>query len=807
MKNNITSLVKKARVSAPITHHAAFFFLLILLICIAYWIRIQSVDTIPEGQLTSNDAYFYYWQTKIVSEQGILPARDMDRWVPLGRDNEQLLSLYAYVVAYVHKLIAFFSPHIISYQVILYMPVFCFIFALVALCFFLYRRFGTLFSISVGILLATLPSMIDRSTAGFSDRDSWCLLLGILAVITYLGSLQLPYSHKRLFFTLSSGGICFLGGLSWEGFGIFTGIIVFVEIWRFLSAETDEGLKYYTVWVVCFVPTLYIASPAYRSGEYFAQHLFAFVLFPPVVILLMRYIRYRLFIDGKRSVSADGYKKLSFILTLIPITLGVLYTLSQLDTFTLTVVPFGEKQLMGTVSELQSYQYVHWVFRYGSVFFLGCLGFIIVSLYLWDRKSIVLISSIVLFTVTTLFRTPVDLLLGVAVVNILFFISLITAVFGILLLAWFSKSPSVNEIVYIAFAAWFLFWIALSRDARRYDFFVGISLAFFCATLFQLLCDALCNKLKLKGVWKIGVRSGITVVLLAALMWWPPAGAHARRSVYTAQHGRNAIPSNIKVKKAYDWMKENLPHNTCVSAGWDHGSQLNVLANVKTIVDQDHYLINWIHLACRYVYCADNDKEALEFLKTHQATHLFLTLEDITMRGSLYSSIGSNKDNDRFFNLIPLEVHTVGDTSVFVPIVDSRENDIVYIDALQNKNKKVSTIASFKTENNTHKKVEIPYIFHIGDTRVRSQNQTKKDAGGILLFFTSKKEFIDGYYIPPAGWNSLAVRLFFRGESSKIFVPVYPKEEFTDAEVKVWEIRYPSDIKSNPKYLETKPPE
>lgn len=808
MKNNITSLVKKVRVFAPITNHVAFFFLLILLICIAYWIRIQSVDTIPEGQLTSNDAYFYYWQTKIVSEQGILPARDMDRWVPLGRDNGQLLSLYAYVVAYLHKLIAIFFPHITSYHVILYMPVFCFVFALVALCFFLYRSFGTLFSISVGILLATLPSMIDRSAAGFSDRDSWCLLLGILAVITYLGSLQLPYSRKRLFFTLSCGLICFLGGLSWEGFGIFIGIIVFVEIWRFLSAETDEGLKYYTVWVVCFVPTLYIASPAYRSGEYFAQHLFAFVLFPPVVILLMRYIRYRLFINGKRSVSADGYKKLSFILTLITITLGVLYTLSQLDTFALTTVPFGEKRLMETVSELQPYLYAHWVFRYGSVFFLGCLGFIIVSLYLWDKKSIVLILSIVLFTVTTLFRTPVDLLIGVAVCNILFFISLTTAMFGILLIAWFRESPSINEIVYIAFAAWFLFWIALSRDAKRYDFFIGISLSFFCATLFQLLCDELCNKLKLKSVWQIGFKSGITAVLLAALLWWPPAGAHAHRSVYTAQHGRNAMPSNIKIKKAYDWMKENLPRNTCVSAGWDHGSQLNVLANVKTIVDQDHYLIHWIHLACRYVYCADNNKEALEFLKTHHATHLLLTLEDITRRASLYSSIASTTDDPRLFKLVPLEMHTAGGKSVLTPIVhNKRETDIVYIDTHQNENKKVSAIASFKAEDNTRKKVEIPYIFHIGDTRVRSQNQTEKNVGGILLFFTRKKEFIEGYYIPPVGWNSLAVRLFFREESSEAFVPVYPTENFADSGVKVWEIRYPSDIKSDPKYLETKPPE
>ncbi|MDE0314702.1 MAG: hypothetical protein OXM61_07370 [Candidatus Poribacteria bacterium] len=61
------------------------------------------------------------------------------------------------------------------------------------------------------------------------------------------------------------------------------------------------------------------------------------------------------------------------------------------------------------------------------------------------------------------------------------------------------------------------------------------------------------------------------------------------------------------------------------------------------------------------------------------------------------------------------------------------------------------------------------------------------------------------YYIPSMGWNSLAVRLFFRGESSEVFVPIYPEDGGTAAEVKVWKINHPPDVKSNPKYLETKP--
>ena len=788
--------------------HLVFFLLLISLISVTCWIRIQSVDTIPEGQFTSNDAYLYYWQTEIVSEQGHLPERDMHRWVPLGRDNKQILSFYAYVVAYAHKIIKIFHKNITTYHVILYTPVFCFAITLLTLCLFFYRAFGTLLAVSVGILLATMPSMIDRSTAGFSDRDSWCLMLGIIAVTTYLTALQMPDSRKRLLLTLACGATCLIGGLSWEGFGIFIGILVFVEIWRFLSLKTDEELKYYTLWVVSFVPALFIAAPAYRSGEYFAQHLFAFVLIPPVAILTIRYIRHHLVTNRKIVQTVDQYKKLSLFLALIPIISGVIYTLFQLDTFTQTTVPFGEKRLMETVSELKALLYVNWVFRYGSVFFIGCVGFILSSIYLWGRKSIVLTFAITLFTITTFFREQVDTLCGEPVGNILFFISIITTVLGLFLIAWRRNGYIKHEIVYIALAAWFLFWIALSRDARRYDFFIGIPIAFFCATLFQMICDELCNKLNIQGVWLTATKISITIGLLAALMWWPPAGAHATRSVYAARHMREPIPSNINTKKAYDWMKEKLPQNACVYAGWDIGSQLNVLANVKTIVDQDHYLLHWIHLACRYVYCADNDKNALEFLKTHGATHILLTLEDMAQRAPLYSSIASTTDDPRLFELIPLERRSAGGKSFLVPYTENEYTDIVRIDThLKTENNTIMAVATLLSENGTTEKVEIPYLFRIGNVSIRSQKQIGKNVGGLLIFFNRNKEFIEGYYIPKHGWNSLAVRLFWRGENIETFTPVYPTEGFQNVytEAKIWKIQYPPDIKPNPKYLETKP--
>lgn len=111
--------------------------LLCAILCVAFWIRIQSVGTIPEGQFTGTDAYFYYWQAQTIAEQGTLPVRDMHRWLPLGRDNGQLLNLYSYALAYTHKSVALVFPSVTLYDVVLYMPPICFCIGLGALCLFL----------------------------------------------------------------------------------------------------------------------------------------------------------------------------------------------------------------------------------------------------------------------------------------------------------------------------------------------------------------------------------------------------------------------------------------------------------------------------------------------------------------------------------------------------------------------------------------------------------------------------------------------------------------------------------------------
>lgn len=664
--------------------------LLIAVLLVAFWIRIQGIPNIPEGQFTGNDPYLHYWQAQIVSEHAKLPTRDMHRWLPLGRDYGQSLNAYSYAIAYTHKAITHLFRNVSLYQAALFAPVVCFVLGLGVICFFLYRNFGLLFSSLVGVLLGTLPGIVERSAAGFSDRDSWCLMLGVLAVTTYLTSLQTQRPRTRLLWTLASGFTVFLGGISWEGFGVFLSVILCIELWRFLTSETEEGLWLYLLWVCTFVPTLYLASSAYRSGEGFATHLFAFVLVPPIVLLGIRTLRHVLI---TKSPLADKFRpharNLSFGLVLASFALALGYVWLQFNTFASTTVPLSQNQLMQTVGELNVPDYNYWVFRYGSLFFLGSLGFMSVSIRLWKNNGTVLAVFIFFFMLTTFFQVRLEALLGTTGCHILFFTSLGCISLLLFFIAWRQREAPTHELVYIAMAVWFLLWVSLSRDAKRYDFFIGFPIAFFTAELIHRVGVSVTRKLKnaqfLSEDFKKWlpldlIKVGIVVVVVASLMYWKPAGEHAKRAVFAATQMRQATPGNTPVATAFAWMKTALPHTAVIAAEWSYGSQLNVLGGVKTVIDQDHYIQHWIHLYDKHVCDATDAREALEFLKTHGATHLMLT-----------------------------------------------------------------------------------------------QRQ------------------------PP--------EVFLQGELSEAFVPVYPTDNFTEASVKVWEIRYPPNIQSNSKYLATEPGE
>lgn len=791
--------------------------LLCAILLLACWIRIQGISRLPDDQFTSNDAYLFASQAEEIVERGILPARDMNRWLPNGRDNGQFLSLYAYGIAYIHKSIGWIFPKLTLYHIQIYLPTICFIVGLGVLCFFLVRVYGIFFATIVVLLLTTLPGSIERSAVGFGDRDAWCWMFGILAVISYLWKERMEPGWQRWGATVLCGAVVFLGGMSWEGFGFFLIIIIAAELWKFCTTDTEHNLTEYILWVFMFIPWLYLISPAYHKGYGSSTHVAAIMLLPPLTVLVLRITRYLLttYVEQLRRHA----RKLAWGLTLLSVTAGIGYIFTQFNTFTETAYIFRESQLMQNVGELADPIYRYWTSRYGAIFALGSIGLITTSLHLWKWKGLPLAISLSLFTATTFFRTQVNGLVGENTCNILFAVSLGLTVLS-LAIACLRKETAENELMILATIVWFFLWVGLARGGKRHDFFIGMPLAYGTAWILWSLPVYLIQRLKDIKILYPQIRekrfvASVAIIVLMMLIFWKPLGGYATRAIYAAKDMRPAVPGQNSRTQTFQWMNDKLPKSSVIAANWGYGTQLNVLGGVDTIVDSDHFLKHWIHLYYRYVYCAQDEGEALSFLKTHSGTHLMLTEQGLVSRSVNYSAMGSDENGDRQFSFYRL---TRTETPIGTPYrIQPREQDtpLSYIDIDRASPETIFITAQFKgksktesEENDSAKKLEKI----LSDEKVQrtvsnptSQIAVDIEKGGVVLYFDSETKLQRAYYIPPIGWNSLAVKLFFRGEHSKAFVPVYPTDEGTITDIKVWEIHYPPDIERNAQYLETQP--
>ena len=268
---------------------------------------------------------------------------------------------------------------------------------------------------------------------------------------------------------------------------------------------------------------------------------------------------------------------------------------------------------------------------------------------------------------------------GEALCNTLFITAFVltTFSFSILCIRPFSgsqvkkpdKTTHPHVLVTLAMVVWFLLWISLARGAKRHDFFIGLPLAygtvwilyFFPTHLIQWLKDV---KIVYPHITGKRVTTFFAVIVFITVLFWTPFGGHATRSIYAAARMRTSIPGEGSETDALHWMKKTLPPDSVIAANWQYGNRINVLGGVKTITDPDHYLPHWIHLYYRHVFCAKSEQEALEFLKTHGATHLMLSEHRILSNAGSYSFIGSNEESDRWFEKItsfilkyPLSVH------------------------------------------------------------------------------------------------------------------------------------------------------
>ena len=310
---------------------------------------------------------------------------------------------------------------------------------------------------------------------------------------------------------------------------------------------------------------------------------------------------------------------------------------------------------------------------------------------------------------------------------------------------------------------------------------------------------------------------------------------------------------NQQWQKAMFWVRENTPENAVFGHWWDYGYWLQSIGERATILDGGNAISYWNHLMGRYALTSPSDEDTLEFLYSHNATHYLIDSTEIGKYGA-YSLIGSNTNLDRqsFIGTITLDPKQTRETKDGMAYVYSGgmslDDDISIND---NNNTQIITkensgIGAFIVEESNGSlmqpsaivitqgkqiNVKLKYIYYNGELKNFGNGL---DAGLFLMdVFNQNNNQLSmtkmgaGFYLSPRTVHSFLARKYLFGEEGNFKLVHSEPSEVTNAlrsqglnvsdymyfqgsffgPIKIWEMKYPNNIKVNEDYLKLNYPD
>ncbi|MCD6507435.1 hypothetical protein J7M22_12545 [Candidatus Poribacteria bacterium] len=793
-------------------------FILLIPLLISISLRLQSLPSLEERFFIGTDPYRFFRQAQIILQNGKLPLIDRMRWIPPGRDLSKHLNLSSYFIAYLHRIVRSFFPSISLHTTASIYPIVCF--SIFLLLFFLFVReiFGFKLALLSTFFSSISPFLLPRSMAGFPDRDSLCLALSAGSSLLFAKSALSSGLRKQLL-ALGAGLSQMALVLSWEGSGLFSGIIILLMILKMMFDEfkTDDFLATLS-YLTPPLTAAFILTKTYICLKPFA--LLAWGVPTWFLITATIYIALRRIERGKIKLFSVHLSLGASSLLVIILAL-VLYLISPSSTswrlFSIWdnfISPLGGSRLMRTVSELYRPTAIDWVSWYGISFLLISTGSMILlyrvskeinlnpwlSLSIWEIFLIGLLYS----------RFP---LIPERISQMMYISSILLLVGYVLMVS--PRKPTGGRIIPLLFPlCWFSVMLMVARGAQRYHFFLAPPTLILTGLAFQ---EGFRAALRLRLLpLKASSLTLLTLILGHFVL------SYCRADFRVIRSSRPML--SRPWREAMEWMRDNLPNDAVVAAWWHYGSMINVLAHKGTVVDEDHFIPYRIHLMSRHLFCAQSEREALEFLKAHRATHIAISLSDL-LSLPMISWLASDERGDKRVMVVPLispdgmipigkgkwivNMRPPGGIPGDSPLTLKDETipkgkwGLSGFYLLEEGDEVVRGIGVVETE---HKMYKLPIkVIYLSGSSVEG-----KERGEIpgYLAILSKGNIWRGVYLSEKAGDYLVAKLLLRGKLHH-FRRVYPRDNTAGSvpEVQVWEISYPEGLSYPEAYLEREFPD
>ncbi|MFA4953382.1 MAG: STT3 domain-containing protein [Candidatus Pacearchaeota archaeon] len=875
-----------------------FYLILAFVIYIGIYIRMLNIPKLKDvttGTWTLGpdlDPFLFLRWAEYIVKNGSLMVHDAMRSVPLGYDTAGEMKLLSYLIAWFHNILSALSlSDSVTYSAILF-PVF--FFALTAIAFFLFARkvfdkeekiIKNIIALLATFIFVLVPSLLPRTIAGIPEKESVAFFFMFMAFYFFLEAFTSKNFKKSLIFGVLAGIMTGLMALVWGGmiFVFFT-ISTAVLIYFILGKVELKEFIIYSTWLfssfTLMIPFSTRYTPSNLIGSLSTNSSILVFLIIGFGLLIIKYDS-KFSIREKTKLPKELFALLVsvlIILILAIIFLGFNFVYVQLsDAVTSLIKPIETRFGLTVAENKQPYFHDDWEGNFGPVFFniplyfwMFFVGSIVLFNYLIKnmnkREKIILTSSYFIFLFSLIFSkySPNGVFNGTSFISIsLYFIGwiiLISAFFFIYFKRNSKGELNIFESLRFSYLLYFLvltLGIIAARSAVRLMMVFGAISPIVVSFLIVKTTEKYFKEKEELIKFVLGLSALIFIVFGILILIGNPIsfisgkgfGGYLRSDIYI---GENYAPSAYQWQwqKAMNWVRENTSESAVFAHWWDYGYWVQSIGERATVLDGGNSIVYWDYLMGRYVLTEPDEKKSLEFLYTHNATHLLIDSTEIG-KYTAFSSIGSDENYDRFSWIPSLFMDQsktyesknetdylyTGGTQLDEDIIwKLNDNEII----LPKKSAFIGAIILRKDNNNNYlqpegiyaykdKTYNIPLRYLYIDGKLRDFNSGLESGAFIFPSLSSSSDGTNvnkigaALYLSNRTVNSRLVRLYLFEDKSNYFKIVHKEENFITSElrnqnidvgdfvyyqgfqgpIKIWEISYPRDIKVNPDFLKT----
>ncbi len=887
-KNKVLGFLKK-------NGRWVYYVILAFIVFIGTFVRTRNISKLKDittGTWTLGpdlDPFLFLRWAKYIAEHGSLFLLDKMRSVPLAEIctggqcnpvNTALdMKLLSYMIVGVYKILSVFKETSVTYAAIIF-PVI--MFALTIVAFFLFARKvfykldekpKNIIALISTAFFALIPSLLPRTIAGIPEKESAAFFFIFLGFYFFLEAFTSEKLKNSLIFGVLAGISTALLALIWGGAGYVFLTIPGAVFVAFIFGKIDAKRFYsFGLWVLSFTLIIMPFSVRYSLDRLLSSTStgFSYILFFIIGIHFLIFKKKIFKLDEKIKIKLPK-EIISIIISILLIAIlgslafGISFIPHQVeDVISQTINPLGQTRFSVTVAENKQPSFVgDWKENFGPVvfniplffwlFFIGSV-FLFANLIerLEKKEKIVLIGGYTLFLISLIFSrySSSGLLNGESALSKIVYFGGVLLFLGSFAYFYYKRYKENKLSAFQDFEfSYLLYFIVLTmtiigaRGGIRLIMVLGavspLAVGFL---VYKISQDYFKQKDSLKK-FVVGVIALIIIIAAIFTVW-----TYYKSDKAT---GESFAPGSYQWQwqKAMAWVRENTPLTSVFAHWWDYGYWVQSIGERATILDGGNTIGYWNHLMGRYVLTKNGEKESMEFLYTHNATHLLIDSTEIG-KYTAFSSIGSDGNYDRM-SWIPeimmddrqtvekdneiTYIYTTGSATdedivwnengkeILLP---GRNSYVIGIIISQHADKSISQPIGIFFYNNQQYRIPLRYAYIRGELHDFNSGLE----AGVFIYprlesssgeGLKANEIGAGFYLSPRTIKSSIAQLYLFGQDSEYFKIAHIESNgvvsdlktngFYQGEflyyqgfqgpIKIWEIKYPSDIKLNQEYL------